>query len=192
MRMVVGLHNPQPKYASTRHNVGAEVVLVLATRSNAKLRRGPSRVRCRIAPVRTGEHRVMLAVPETYMNLSGHPVRELLAYYRGQPPDLLVIHDDIDLPFGRLRLRHGRGHGGHNGVRSIVENLGGTGFWRLKIGLGRPPQRIDPANYVLGRFSPDERSRVDTLLEDAADVVETFITDPDRAQEQAGARRNPE
>ncbi|MXZ68936.1 MAG: aminoacyl-tRNA hydrolase [Acidimicrobiia bacterium] len=186
---IVGLHNPEPAYSGTRHNVGAEVIAALTKRSHARLRRGPRRVRCRVAQVRIGADPALLAVPTVSMNVSGPPVRALIDYYKVVPEDLLVIHDDIDLPFGRLRLRSGHGHGGHNGVRSIVGSLGTADFWRLKLGLGRPPGRMDPADYVLSRFSAAQREDVDHLVADAADVVERFMTDPERAMELAGGRR---
>ena len=189
MPVIVGLHNPEPAYSGTRHNVGAEVVAVLARRSESRLRRGPRRVRCRVARARIGAEPALLALPNASMNVTGPPVLALLSYYKVKPRDLLVIHDDIDLPFGRLRLRSGRSHGGHNGVRSIVGSLGTTDFWRLKLGLGRPPGRMDPAAYVLSRFSAAEREDVDHLVADAADVVERFMTDPERAMELAGGRR---
>ena len=187
--VVVGLHNPEPAYRGTRHNVGAEVVSDLVRRSGVRLRRAPRRIRCRTATARLGTGTVLLALPSVSMNVSGPPVQQILSYFNVAPANLLVIHDDIDLPFGRLRLRSGRGHGGHNGVRSIVRSLGGTGFWRLKLGLGRPPGRMDPADYVLSRFRATEREEVDLLVADAADVVEKFLADPERAMELAGGRR---
>jgi PTH1 family peptidyl-tRNA hydrolase len=104
---------------------------------------------------------------------------------------LLVVHDDIDLGFGRLRVAHDRGAGGHNGIRSVARSLGTEAFWRLKVGVGRPPGRMDPAAFVLTRFSGDERGEVDLLVEAAADVVERWLDDPERARELA-ANRSPE
>ena len=132
---------------------------------------------------------MLLAAPLTFMNESGGAVRALVDYYRLALHDLLVVHDDIDLPFGRLRLVVGRGSGGHNGVRSLERALGTNEFARLKVGVGRPPGRMDPAAYVLRRFTSQERPEVDLLVEDAADVVETWIVDPEAAREQAGRRR---
>ena len=123
------------------------------------------------------------------MNVCGPAVRAALDYQKTHPSDLLVIHDDIDLPFGRLRLHEGRGHGGHNGVRSVIGALGTPAFWRLKLGVGRPPGGLDPAAFVLGRFSKGERREVDLLVDDAAGVVEVFVTDTDRAIALAGGRR---
>jgi PTH1 family peptidyl-tRNA hydrolase len=113
-------------------------------------------------------------------------------YYKANPSDLLVIHDDIDLPFGRLRLHEGRGHGGHNGVRSVIAAVGTRGFWRLKVGVGRPPGTMDPATFVLRRFAKAERPDIDLMVGDAAEVVEVFVTDPDRAVALAGGRRPPD
>ncbi|MCY3539636.1 MAG: aminoacyl-tRNA hydrolase [bacterium] len=189
MRLVVGLQNPESVYAGTRHNIGAEVITLLEQRFQTRLKRGPRRIRCRVGTATIRDRKVLLALPKTSMNLSGPPVRGLLEYHRIKPEDLLVIHDDIDLPFGRMRLRFGQGHGGHNGVRSIVNSLGATNFWRLKLGLGRPPGRMDPARFVLSPFARQELSEVRRLIEDAAEVVGLFLTDPERATEQAGRRR---
>lgn len=132
---------------------------------------------------------MVLAVPNAFMNESGPPVQQVTAYHGADADDLLVVHDDIDLPFGRLRIAHDRGPGGHNGIRSVGQALGTGAFWRLKVGVGRPPGRMDPAAFVLARFSKEERPEVDLLVVDAADVVETWLADPDRAKEQATLRR---
>ena len=191
MKLIVGLHNPEPTYAGTRHNVGAEVVMELVRSRGARLRRGPSRVRCRLTKVTIDRASAVLALPRASMNVCGPAVRAALDYHKAQPSDLLVIHDDIDLPFGRLRLHEGRGHGGHNGVRSAIRALGTPGFWRLKVGVGRPPGRMDPAAFVLGRFSKEERPEVDLLVGDAVGVVEMFLNDPERAIALAAGRRPP-
>ena len=189
---VVGLRNPESAYQGTRHNIGAEVVELIARRNDAVLKRGPLRVRADIADIRVNDTRAVLALPRANMNISGPPVRALLAYYKVEPEDLLVLHDDIDLPYARLRLQSGRGAGGHNGVKSIMGVLGSRDFWRLKIGVGRPPGRMDPAAYVLKRFSKDERREMDILVQDAADVVEAFLDDRQRAVQVAGERKPPE
>ena len=138
-RAVIGLRNPGAEYDGTRHNAGFEVVARLLDRGRLELGRGPSRVNARITQTGTAEDRVLYAVPMTYMNESGRAVRSLLDYFRLAPEDVLVIHDDIDLPFGRLRLQVGGGSGGNNGVRSIETSLGTKEFSRLKLGVGRPP-----------------------------------------------------
>lgn len=189
--MIVGLHNPEPRYAGTRHNVGAEVVSALAEGQGVGFRRGPRGMKGRTAAVSIEARPAVLALPLLSMNVCGPAVRAVLAYYKVRPSQLLVVHDDIDLPFGRLRLHEGRGHGGHNGVRSVISALGTRDFWRLKVGLGRPPGRMDPADFVLGRFTRDERTEVGHLTMDAAGVVQTFMSDTDGAVAQA-ARRRPQ
>jgi PTH1 family peptidyl-tRNA hydrolase len=141
-----------------------------------------------LTQVGSGDSRLLYAVPLTYMNESGRAVRSLLDYFGLSPQSILVIHDDIDLPFGRLRLQVGGGTGGNNGVRSIASALGTRDFSRLKIGVGRPPGQMDPADYVLRPFTKAEREEVDLMIEDAADVVELWPTDPARAQEMAALR----
>ena len=192
MRVIVGLRNPGSEYAGTRHNVGAEVVEVLAARWGAGLKRGPLRVRADLARHMAHEQSVILAVPRTFMNTCGPAVVSVLRYFKAGPGDLLVVHDDIDLPFARLRLQHSRGSGGHNGVKSIVASLGNNEFYRLKVGVGRPPGRMDPAAFVLRAFAKQEREEVDFLVRDAADVVEQWIEDPEEAVQLAARRRSPD
>lgn len=189
MWIIAGLHNPERIYAGTRHNVGAEVVTLLARRYGARMRRGPRGVRCRVARIVADGVSAVLALPQTSMNVCGPPVRAALAYHKIHASELLVVHDDIDLPFGRLRLHEGRGHGGHNGVRSLIGALGTPGFWRLKVGVGRPPPGMNPADFVLARFFAEERQEVSLLLEDAVQAVEVFMNDRDRAVALAGGRR---
>jgi peptidyl-tRNA hydrolase, PTH1 family len=189
VKLVVGLRNPGSDYEGTRHNVGAEVLLVLARRHDGRFKRGPLRVRCELSDIRVGDQRVMLVAPMSFMNESGGPVKAALDYQKSDLADLLVIHDDIDLDFGRLRLQVGGGTGGHNGLKSMERSFGTREFSRLKMGVGRPPGRQDPAKYVLERFSKDQRGEVDLQVEDAADVVEKWLTDPQRAQEMAAHRR---
>ena len=186
--VVVGLRNPGDRYAGTRHNVGAEVVECLAHRLDADIGRGPKGIAARVGTARVGDRQVRLVLPTTFMNESGPPTQAIAAYFGAGPDDLLVCHDDIDLDFARLRIAHDRGAGGHNGIRSIAGSLGTEAFWRLKLGVGRPPGRMDPAAFVLARFSADERGEVDLLVEDAADVVEAWLASPERARELAAHR----
>jgi len=188
VRIVVGLRNPGADYEGTRHNVGSEVVTRLLERLDEPPGRAPSRISGLIAQTGTGGERTLFLLPFTFMNESGRVVRSALDYYKVAPEDLLVIHDDIDLPFGRLRLQVGRGSGGHNGIRSVETALGTKDFSRLKLGVGRPSGSQDPADYVLRRFSKGERPDVDVMVEDAADVVERWLEDRARAQEQAALR----
>jgi PTH1 family peptidyl-tRNA hydrolase len=163
------------------------VIVVLAERTNAKLKRARRFIRAEVAEVRLGDERAVLAQSRTFMNNVGQAVAPLSDYYDVEPDRLLVVHDDIDLPFGKLRAQVGRGPGGHNGVSSIVQSIGSREFWRLKIGVGRPPGRQDPADYVLKRFAARERPEVDLTVQYAADVVEVFVADGgDAARQRAG------
>lgn len=188
IRAVIGLRNPGPDYEGTRHNSGYEVVVRVLERAGEKLGRAPSRVRAQVTQVGVGEDRLLYAVPMTFMNESGGAVRTVLDYFGLAPGAILVVHDDIDLPFGRLRLQVGGGSGGNNGVRSIESALGTKDFNRLKLGVGRPPGRMDPADFVLRPFAKAELAEVDLMIEDAADVVELWPSDPARAQELAAHR----
>ncbi|HVR33610.1 MAG TPA: aminoacyl-tRNA hydrolase [Acidimicrobiia bacterium] len=189
MKVVVGLRNPGPDYEGTRHNIGAEVLVELARRHGERFRAKMMRTRSEIAELRLEADKVVLAAPMSYMNESGGPVSATMRHVKADVSDLLVIHDDIDLDFGRLRLQVGGGSGGHNGIRSVEKSLGTREFSRLKVGVGRPPGRQDPAEFVLRRFGGKERTEADLVVADAADVVERWITDPARAQEMAAHRR---
>ena len=183
----MGLRNLGPEYEGSRHNVGAEVVGRLAADEGSAFRRAPRCIRARVAAVDLPAGRAWLALPSTFMNESGRGVVPLLRYYRVPVDRLVLAHDDIDLPFGKLRFHFGRGTGGHNGVASVVQALGSDDLWRLKVGVGRPPGRMDPAAYVLQRFSADERPDVDRLVAAAADVLRTFAAaGGERAREEAG------
>jgi PTH1 family peptidyl-tRNA hydrolase len=188
VRLVVGLRNPGADYEGTRHNVGAEVVERVIDRLGETPGKAPSRVSGAIAQTGTGDDRTLFLLPYVYMNESGRVVRAALDYYKLATEDLLVVHDDIDLPFGRLRLQVAGGSGGHNGVRSVESALGAKEFSRLKVGVGRPPGSHDPAAFVLRPFSKGERTEVDVMVEDAADVVTRWFEDRARAQELAARR----
>jgi peptidyl-tRNA hydrolase, PTH1 family len=188
VKAVVGLRNPGPDYEATRHNIGYDVVVALAGDQGETLRPGPSRLRCEVAQIGVGDERFLLAAPVTYMNESGSAVRALLDYFSVETDDLLVVHDDIDLPFGRLRLRIGGGTGGHNGLRSLEKALGTREFGRLKVGVGRPPGRMDPADFVLRRFTNAERVEMDLLVPDAVGVVERWFSDAESAVQLAATR----
>lgn len=172
--LVVGLGNPEPEYAGTRHNVGAEVVTALADRFGA----APSRNRrtgCRVAEVRDGQHRVVLALPAGYMNVSGGPVQRVAAWYDVRPDRMVVVHDDIDLPVGALRLKQGGGTGGHRGLDDIDRRLGSREYLRVRIGVGRPPGRIPARDHVLRPFRPEEREEIEVVLEEAGDAALSLI-----------------
>jgi PTH1 family peptidyl-tRNA hydrolase len=173
--LVVGLGNPGPKYADTRHNVGFAVVERLAARAGARFKahRGVADV----AEGRLAGTRVVLARPRSYMNVSGGPVTSVARYYGVEPESLVVVHDDLDLGFGTIRLKRGGGEGGHNGLRSISQSLGTRDYLRARFGIGRPPGRQDPADFVLRRFSAAERTEVDLAVELCADAVEALLSD---------------
>lgn len=187
MPVICGLGNPGASYVGTRHNLGFEVVSSLARRFDVKLKRGPLRVRAELA--RLSGRDLILATPLTFMNDSGRAVAGILSYYKVAASDLLVVHDDIDLALGRLRLQIGGGSGGNNGIRSIESHLGHPDFARLKLGVGRPPGSREAADHVLRPFTKAERGEADLLVEDAADVAERWLEDPARAQELAAHRR---
>jgi len=172
MRMIVGLGNPGRRYQGTRHNVGARIVETLAGRHRVPLREEGW---ARVATVTLDRRRVLLAVPETYVNVSGTAVADLRRRHRLRLEHLLVVYDDLDLPLGQIRLRAQGGHGGHNGMRSIIDAVGGTAFPRLRIGIGRPPQGVDPADYVLRRFAPEETGVLAEVVDRAADAAEVFV-----------------
>lgn len=173
--LVVGLGNPGEEYARTRHNVGAEVVEHLATRHGGRLRRGKER--SRVDEVRIAGKRVALALPLTYMNDSGMAVAPLVRRYGVTPEQLVVVHDELDLPVAALQVKSGGGLAGHNGLRSIVSHLHSDAFPRVRIGVGKPATKERGADHVLRGFSKRERSDIDVTLEQAADAVEMIVVD---------------
>lgn len=172
--LVVGLGNPGPQYAKTRHNVGFMVADLLAGRMGAEFK-VHKKSGAEIVTGRLGHKPVVLAKPRTYMNESGRQVGPLAKFYSVSPADVIVIHDELDIDFGQIRLKLGGGEGGHNGLRSVANALGTKDFQRLRIGIGRPPGRKDPAAFVLENFSAGERPEVPTLCEMAADACELLI-----------------
>jgi peptidyl-tRNA hydrolase, PTH1 family len=185
MYLVVGLRNPGPDYEGTRHNIGYEAVAKVLERVDASLKRAPLKLNGRMAKSGVGDDQVVYFISNRFMNETGASVRAAAVYFKVAPSRLLVAHDDIDLPFGRLRLQVGGGSGGHNGVRSIEAAAGTNDFSRLKIGVGRPPGSMDPSDFVLRPFHRAERPEVDLMVEVAADVIERWPDDPARAQEIA-------
>lgn len=158
-----------------------------AAAGDAPFKRAPQRIRAEVASVDLAGRRTVLVLPVTFMNESGSAVAPLARYYKVPTEGIVLVHDDIDLPFGKLRFHHGRGTGGHNGVASVVRSLGSPALWRLKVGVGRPPGRMDPADFVLRRFYDRERPDVDLLVAEAADVLRTFgSAGGDAARQRAG------
>ncbi len=181
--LVVGLGNPGPTYASHRHNVGHRVLDELAARAGVTFARPRSGgARAEIAEARLGTlpggapgPRVVLAKPVTYMNVSGGPVAGVARYYGIEPENVVVVHDELDLPFGQVRVKKGGGEGGHNGLRDVSKALGTRDYVRVRVGIGRPPGRMDPADFVLRDFSSVERKELPFLVPDAADAAEAVV-----------------
>jgi peptidyl-tRNA hydrolase, PTH1 family len=172
--IISGLGNPGPEYAGTRHNAGHMVLALLAERMGARFK--AHRTRNDTAEGRLAGQAVTLARPRSYMNLSGGPVAALMAFYKLPAQRLVVIHDELDIPFGAVRLKLGGGDNGHNGLRSITSALGTRDYYRVRFGIGRPPGRMDPAAYVLRDFAAAERKDLPFLVDRAADATETLIT----------------
>jgi len=174
--VVVGLGNPGERYDATRHNVGADAVRRLAAAEQGSWSRN-KRARCDIAEVAVGGQRLVLAVPDSYMNRSGGPTQAAAAWYKVGVDRIIVCHDDLDLEPGRLRLKRGGGHAGHNGLKDIDRALGSPDYLRVRIGIGRPPGRMPARDHVLRRFVPAERDAIDAGLDEAAAAVVTLVTD---------------
>ncbi|MCJ1701077.1 aminoacyl-tRNA hydrolase [Rathayibacter festucae] len=171
--LVVGLGNPGAQYARNRHNVGQMVLDELATRIGGSFRRH-NRANAAVAEgfLRPGGPKLILGKPNSFMNLSGGPTAQLLDFYSLAPERLIVVHDELDIPFDTLRLKNGGGHGGHNGIRDILAATDGADFLRVRVGIGRPPGRQPAADFVLKDFAGPERENLPILIADAADAVE--------------------
>lgn len=181
--LIVGLGNPGPSYSGHRHNVGAMVADELAARHSASLRKHKARASVAEVRLRSVEEgaaaglgpRAIIAKPLTFMNESGGPVAGLMTFFKIPVENLVVIHDELDIPFADVRLKLGGGEGGHNGLRSVTKSAGTRDYLRVRAGIGRPPGRMDAADYVLHDFSSTERSEVPLLISDAADAVERLV-----------------
>lgn len=178
--LVVGLGNPGPDYAGNRHNVGAMVLDELAARTGESLRRHKARaavgdVRLGVRPGGAPGPRVILARPTTYMNESGAPVAALATFYSLPPRAVVVVHDELELPFGEVRAKRGGGEGGHNGLRSVSSALKTRDYLRIRVGIGRPPGRQTPGDFVLRDFGAVERKELPFVVGAAADLVERLV-----------------
>ena len=179
--LVVGLGNPGPEYSGNRHNVGFGVLDVLASRVGDRFKSHKSRAD--VIEGRLAGQRVVLAKPRSYMNESGGPVSSLRDFFKVPLERLVVVHDELDLPYAGLRLKLGGGDNGHNGLKSLRRSLGSGDFNRVRFGIGRPPGRMDAAAFVLRDFSAAERKELDVLVEQAADSIEALVVDGmDKAQ----------
>lgn len=172
--LVVGLGNPGPVYAGNRHNAGFLVADLLADRVGGSFKTHKSRAS--VVEGRLAGHRVVLAKPMTYMNDSGGPVAGLRDFFKVEPDHIVVVHDELEIPYGWLRLKAGGGDAGHNGLKSITRSIGTNEYLRVRFGIGRPPGRMDTASYVLKDFSSVERKELDLNVDRAADAVEAILT----------------
>jgi len=171
--LLIGLGNPGREYRDNRHNVGFMLIDRLAVRLNARGMKVQSKAIVTTATYQ--DRKLILAKPQTYMNLSGHSAQGLLNFYKVPVENMLVAHDDLDLPFGTIRIRPKGGPGGQKGMASTIEQLGTNGFPRLRIGIGRPPGRMDPAAYVLQNFSKDEMKTLSEIIDRVADAALEFV-----------------
>ena len=180
--LVVGLGNPGPTYAGNRHNAGFLVLDELAARVGGRFK--AHKGRADLIEGRLAGQRALLAKPKCYMNESGGPVASLRDFFKLSVEQVVVVHDELDLPFGTVRLKQGGGDNGHNGLRSISSALGSRDYLRVRVGIGRPPGRQDPADFVLKDFSATEKKSLPSVLADAADAVEAIVADGLAAAQQ--------
>ncbi len=167
--MIVGLGNPGPDYANTRHNAGFMAVDLIA--DNLRASYWKDEYGARTALVRLGDEDILLVEPQTFMNLSGTAIRNLANEYDAAVSEIIVVHDDLDLPLGSVKVKRGGGHGGHNGLRSVNEKLDDNGYLRVRVGIGRPPGRMDPADYVLQRMKPAVADELEAVIPTAAQAA---------------------
>ncbi|MFZ3415698.1 aminoacyl-tRNA hydrolase [Arthrobacter sp. 3Tela_A] len=175
--LVAGLGNPGPGYSRNRHNVGQMVLDELASRMGGRFKSHKSRAQVLEGRIGIGGPRVVLAKPLTYMNLSGGPVSALARFYGIDPENIVAVHDEIDIPFNSVKLKLGGGEGGHNGLRDISKALGTKDYLRVRVGVGRPPGRMDTADWVLKDFGTTESKDLPFLVSDGADAVELLLSD---------------
>ena len=173
MKVIVGLGNPGVHYQMSRHNIGFQVVDRLAHLNHILI--STKRFKSLYGKGRIDSQEVVLVKPMTFMNLSGEAVKKAVHFFKAGLEDLIVVHDDMDLLLGRLRFKQKGGDGGHQGVRSIIESMGGNHFLRLKVGIGRPPKGTDPAEYVLHDFDTMEQPRLDEILSQAAEALRVML-----------------
>lgn len=186
--ILVGLWNPQPKYINTRHNIGADILFSYGQKNNLKINLDNSG-QFQFGKFEILDQEIMLVIPMTSMNNSGQGLKAFLIDKNIKDYNLLVIHDDIDLAFGRFRIKKGSSDGGHNGIKSVDNALGNKDYWRLKIGVGRPPTSKDPADYVLSKFNNDQIEEVEFIIEDSMEIIDLFFKDLEFAIKKASERR---
>jgi PTH1 family peptidyl-tRNA hydrolase len=206
LRLVVGLGNPGPEHALTRHNVGFWFVDALAHAAEARFR-DHRKHQAELARVKIGEHELLLVKPQTYVNRSGLAIRSIAEYYRVQPGEILVVYDELDLPVGTVRLKRGGGAGGHNGVKDTIAHIGDD-FWRLRVGIGHPGNKAEVIDYVLKRAPHEEEEAIIDCVAAAVDIMPMLLSagaekamnklhtenkgkEPDQKGEGAGKRKKP-
>lgn len=175
MHLVLGLGNPGRRYERTRHNVGFVVVDRLSERWGEAIEKKQFGALVGSARIRSSP--AVLGKPQSFMNLSGQPAASLKGFYKLTNDKIVVVHDELDLPFGEVRLKQSGGHGGHNGLRDLQQKLGGNDFLRVRVGISRPPEGWDTADYVLGNWSSDEEAEISDVVERACDAVEAILSD---------------
>ena len=186
--LLVGLWNPQSKYLKTRHNIGADILEKFCTKNSIELKLDKSGS-FKIGKTSVENSNIDIIFPMVSMNNSGEALKAYLKYSNVEATNILVIHDDIDLGFGRLRLKSGSSDGGHNGIKSINSYLQSNEYFRLKVGVGRPPKGVNPADFVLSKFYNNEEEEVEFLIEDSVDIIEMFLKDKETAIKTASERR---
>lgn len=192
MPLVVGLQNPGSRYEATRHNLGGRIVAAFVEGHGASFKKARRFISADVAEFTLpGGQRVVAAIPTTFMNESGNAVAPLARYYKiDDGDDILVVHDDIDLPFAKLKVQQGGGAGGNNGVKSVAKSLRTEAFWRLKCGVGRPPGRMNPADFVLRPFAVSERDDIDLAVRYAADLIDLYVAEGGEAARQRAGEVN--
>jgi len=174
--LVVGLGNPGDKYAATRHNIGQMVIDELARRHLVKLSTHKSRTDIAAFKLQAGEYSVIIAKSKSYMNETGGPIKALANFYSVEPVNIIVLHDELDIPFAAIRTKIAGGDNGHNGLKSMTSAFGGPDYYRVRLGIGRPMGQQDPADFVLKAFSKEEQKSLGEFIDRGADVVESLIT----------------
>ncbi len=174
-RLIAGLGNPGNEYAATRHNIGFRCINHLAKKHGISVKQSQCQAQMGTGPI--DSNHIILAKPKTYMNLSGKSVKSLMQRYKITPQDLIVIHDDMDIPLGRIRLYSGGGAGGHRGIESIYDHLGTRDLVRVRVGIGRPPEHMDPVAFVLSEFLPGEVEVVERVIRLVGEAVEALLNE---------------
>jgi len=172
-RLLAGLGNPGDQYSRTRHNIGFDVVDALAGRAGCRVNR--EKFQAAYTGTCMGHQDILLVKPLSFMNRSGIPLQKLAAYFKIDPADIIVVHDDMDLAFGKIKIVQGRGHGGHNGIRSIIDAFGQKTCIRVRVGIGRPGSDRSVTGHVLGKYTPDEQAGLDQVIDDACDACLSIL-----------------